>query len=120
LSTVEEEKVEETPIKGIESEEPKPKYSERIETLVGYDDCGACIKAESFINGDLKTNSDVPVTYKKIIADSEEGKRIVAEKKLSVVPFVEECLIPTDPNAKPECHEMKSFKKSNFKLKVNT
>jgi hypothetical protein len=105
---------EETPIK------ENSKYSSRNVTLVGYDDCGGCIKTEAFINGDLMSNSDVPVNFKKIIADSAEGVAIVKDKKLKTVPYIEECLIPTDPTQKPECTEYKSFKKSDFKFKVNS
>jgi hypothetical protein len=115
-----------TPIKGIEpaqpepAAEPKPKYSERKLTMTGYDDCGACVNFESFVDNELKPKSDVPTSLTKIIADTEEGKKIVADKKLRVVPYIEECLIPTDPNEKPECREFKKFKKSDFKIKVNS
>jgi hypothetical protein len=116
------ENIDSSPIKEVESSNP-PKYSQRIEKLVGYDDCGGCINVEGFINGELKSNSDVPVTFTKIAADSAEGVAIVKDKKLKTVPYVEECLIPTDPTQKPECTEIiknSSFKKSDFKYKVNS
>ena len=116
------ENVESSPIKEIEPNTPS-KYSSRIVKLVGYDDCGGCGNIEGFVNNELKANSDVPVTFTKIAADSVEGVAIVKEKKLKTVPFVEECLIPTDPTQKPECREVvknSSFKQSDLKFKVNS
>lgn len=119
------ENAESTPIKEVESNNPtqQPKYSQRIEKLVGYDDCGGCITVEGFINNELKKESDVPVTFTKIAADSAEGVAIVKEKKLKTVPYLEECLIPTDPTQKPECREVvknSSFIKADLKFKVNS
>jgi glutaredoxin len=70
---------------------PDPKYVKREITMVGFDDCGHCVDAETYFKTELIPTSDVPVDYKKIIADSDEGKKIV-----------------------------ESFKKSKFKSKVNS
>jgi glutaredoxin len=99
---------------------PDTKYVKREITMVGFDDCGHCVDAETYFKTELIPTSDVPVDYKKIIADSDEGKKIVEEKGLEFVPYVKECLIPKDPNKQPDCQEMKSFKKSKFKSKVNS
>lgn len=97
----------------------EPKYLKREITMVGLDSCGHCSDAESFINNELKPNSDIPVEYKKIDANSSEGQTIVDEKDLTTVPFIKECLIPKDPNATPECTDYKKFSKTKLKLKVN-
>jgi hypothetical protein len=95
------------------------KYSGRVITMVGYDDCKHCINLESFVNDELKKTSDVPVTYQKIRANTPEGKQIVKEKKLKAVPYTTECLIPTDTTKEPECSSKVGFRKSNYKIKVN-
>jgi glutaredoxin len=110
-----------TPInKPVENSTEGGKYAKREITMVGYDQCGHCVDAETYFKTELIPTSDVPVDYKKIIADSDEGKKIVEEKGLEFVPYVKECLIPKDPNQQPDCQEMKSFKKSKFKSKVNS
>lgn len=117
------EEVQGTPIRSqVQSQQQQqnqPKYAKREIKMIGYDDCGHCVDAEKFIKTELIPNSDVQTSFTKIIADSDEGKAIVEQKKLEVVPFVEECLIPTNPQEKPDCREFKHFKKSNLKTKVN-
>lgn len=110
-----------TPIKSQVPVQPQPqqKYSKREIKMVGYDDCGHCVDAEKFIKTELIPNSDVQTNFTKIIADSDEGKAIVDQKGLKVVPYIEECLIPVNPEEKPDCREFKHFKKSNLKTKVN-
>lgn len=96
-----------------------PKFKENRIKMVGLDSCGHCVETESFINNEVKPNADVPVVYQKISADSDEGQRIVKEKKLTFVPYIEQCLIPVDPNEKPDCKELKDPKKRDIKIKVN-
>lgn len=95
------------------------KYSNRVITMVGYDDCKHCINLEAFVNDELKKTSDVPVTYHKIRANTPEGKQVVKDKKLKAVPYTTECLIPTDTTKEPECTSKVGFRKSNYKIKIN-
>jgi glutaredoxin len=97
-----------------------PKYAKRTIEMLGLDECGHCVDAETFFKTELTPNSDVPVEYRKISADSTEGQNIVDEKDLKYVPFIKECLIPTDPSKPPECQEVKGLKKNKFKFKVNS
>lgn len=95
------------------------KYEKNVIKLVGLDTCGHCISTDKYINTELKPNSDVPVEYVKIDANSPEGQLIKEEKKLKFVPYVEQCLIPTDKTKEPECSTINEFKKDFFKVKVN-
>ena len=100
-------------------QQPEKKYEKNVIKLVGLDTCGHCISTDKYINTELKPNSDVPVEYTKIDANSPEGQLIKDEKKLKFVPYVEQCLIPVDKTKPPECSTINEFKKDWFKVKVN-
>ena len=105
-----------TPVK--KDEVIKPKYIKREVTLVGYDSCGHCQDAESYIKSEVTPNSNIPVEYKKIDGESAEGRKIIEEKDLEFVPFVKHCLIPENPEEQPKCEEIKDFDKSKLKVKI--
>lgn len=103
-----------------QQQQPEKKYEKNVIKLVGLDTCGHCIQTEKFIQTELKPNSDVPVEYTKIDANSPEGQLIKDEKKLKFVPYVEQCLIPVDKTKPAECTEINEFKKDWFRVKVNS
>lgn len=95
------------------------KYKTREITMLERAGCGGCDSLEQTINNQIKPNSDVETILKKVSYDSPEGKAWIREKDIKYSPYLRECLIPTDPNEKPECHEYKSAADYKFKLKVN-
>lgn len=112
-----------TPPENLETpkkEEPKKKWAKREITMLGDDTCGGCRQAEDIINNQIKPNSDVETSYTKVYLDTKEGQALRKEKNLQFIPFITECLIPTDPNEKPSCKEYKGVHEYNYKLKVNS
>lgn len=105
----------------VETQQPTPpkKYAKRVIEMVGLESCGGCQETTEFIESQLKPNSDVPVVFNKYDVASDKGKEIVKDKNLRYVPWVKECLIPSDPDAQPECKEVNSYDKKFFKIKVN-
>lgn len=98
---------------------PTPKYSKSVIKVVGLDSCGHCRDVDNYIRTEIIPNADVPIEYAKVDAKSPEGQLIVEEKKLKHVPFVEQCLIPSKPDEKPQCSSINEFRKDFFKSKVN-
>lgn len=109
------------PVPAVPEPKPEPpkKYSKRVIEMVGLESCGGCQETTEFIETQLKPNSDVEVVFNKHDVESERGKEIVKNKNLKYVPWIKECLIPTDANAQPECKEVNSYDKKFFKVKVN-
>lgn len=107
-------------IKEEQKPEIKKKWAKREITMLGDDTCGGCRQAEEIINNQIKPNSDVETTYTKVYLDTKEGQALRKEKNLQYIPFITECLIPTDPNDKPSCKEYKGVHEFNYKLKVNS
>lgn len=99
--------------------ENKNKYSKRVFDMVGDPTCGGCIDAEHIINTKIKPNSDVETELKKVNIDTPEGQQIAKDNSMKVIPYVRECLIPTDPNEKPICTDYKKFRETDYKIKVN-
>lgn len=100
--------------------EKKKKWAKREITMLGDDTCGGCHQVEDIINNQIKPNSDVETTYSKIYVDTKEGQTLRKEKNLQFIPFIIECLRPTDPNEKPVCKEYKGLHEYKYKLKVNS
>lgn len=96
------------------------KYAKRTIEMIGLSSCGHCSDTESFIKSELTPNSDVPVEFKLLDANSPEGRVVVEQKKLKNVPYIKECLIPTEPDKQPDCKEINEYRKEFFKTKVNS
>lgn len=102
-----------------DQQQQKKKWARREITMLGDDTCGGCKHAEDIINNQIKPNSDVETIYNKVYVDTKEGQQLRKEKNLQFIPFITECLIPTDPTDKPVCKEYKGVHEYNYKLKVN-
>lgn len=99
---------------------PVPKYKKRIIEMVGLESCGGCQETVDFIEKELKPNSDVPIEFTKHDVNSEKGKEIVKDKNLKYVPWVKECLIPSNENETPQCKEINAYDRKFFqKPKIN-
>ena len=97
-----------------------PKYKKRVIEMVGLESCGGCQETTEFIEKELKPNSDVPIEFNKYDVNSEKGKEIVKDKNLKYVPWVKECLIPSNENEQPVCKEINAYDKKFFqKAKLN-
>lgn len=94
-------------------------YSKRTVEWVSQDNCGACVKQEEFFNNVLKPQSDVPAEITKVDVKSDRGQQIADENNLKYTPFYTECLIPKDPNKKPECRTGNKYDPNEWKIKVN-
>lgn len=103
-------------------EEPKKlqgKYQRREVQMLERAGCGGCEYAEDIIMNQVKPNSDVETILKKVAYDSPEGRAMIKENDIKYSPYIKECLIPTNPDEKPECKEYKTVQDYKYKLKVN-
>lgn len=69
----------------------------------GEDACHNCVDLNKDITGRIEKGPEVPIDYKHYSINNDEiGRKIVEEKKLEEIPYVEHCKIAEDKTEKCE------------------
>src|SRR5689334_13466670 len=93
------------------------KVVSRRMSYLGADGCSGCHDLEDFVSKN-KENLEIPLEIKKTDINSDEGKKLVEEKKLVndkgevATPHIQICDIYDDK--KEECKEISGFKESDL------
>ena len=78
----------------------------------GDEPCEACLEADKVITEKIKNSNSDKVEYKKIQADSEEGRKIAEDEDVEGLPFIRDCKIYED--GKKKCREIEGFDEEDW------
>lgn len=76
----------------------------------GDEPCGACLEADKTITERIRNNDKIE--YRKVQADSEEGKKIAEDEDIEGLPYIKDCKIYED--GKKKCREIEGFEETDW------